>query len=65
MIIAFPRERCRRSGGKIHGPRCSIVILPVVRIERWTDEPERAPRKAKSTTKSTPKVTDKSERKTP
>jgi hypothetical protein len=34
VIIAFPRARCRISGGRIRGP-CTIVILPVVRIERW------------------------------
>jgi hypothetical protein len=59
MIIAFPRERCRISAGKIRGPRCTVIILPVVRIERWPEEPERAPRKAKSTTKRTAKTTAK------
>jgi hypothetical protein len=61
MIIAFPRERCRRSSGKIGGPCCSVIILPVVRIERWPEEPTPTPRKTKSTTKTT----DKSKRKTP
>ena len=65
MIIAFPRERCRSSGGKIRGPSCSVIILPVVRIERWPDEPEPTPRKAKNTTKSTTKITTKSKGKTP
>ena len=65
MIIAFPRHRCRISAGKIRGGHCTIVILPVVRIERWPEEPARAPPKAKITTKSTNKSTAKSKRKTP
>jgi len=65
MIIAFPRDRCRISAGKIRGARCTVVILPVVRIERWPAEPERAPRKAKITAKITSKITSKSKRKTP
>jgi hypothetical protein len=59
MIIAFPRERCRISAGKIRGGHCAVIILPVVRIERWPEEPKRAPRKAKITTKSTDKPTAK------
>jgi hypothetical protein len=66
MIIAFPRDRCRVSGGKIRGPRCSIVILPVIRIERWPEKStaKRAPRKARITTKITSKIKTKSKRKT-
>jgi hypothetical protein len=65
MIIAFPRHRCRISAGKIRGGHCTVIILPVVRIERWPEEPQRTPRKAKSTTKRTAKTTAKTERKTP
>jgi hypothetical protein len=61
MIIAFPRDRCRVSTGKIRGARCTVIILPVVRIERWPEKPKRTPRKAKITAK----ITAKSKRKTP
>jgi hypothetical protein len=65
MIIAFPRDRCRVSSGKIRGGACSIVILPVVRIERWPEPPEPAPRGSKSTSKSKLKPTSPKKRKTP
>jgi hypothetical protein len=61
-VIAFPRERCRASSGKTggktsgkmngktSGPGCTVIILPVVRIERWPAKPtrKRNPRKRKT-----------------
>ncbi len=40
MVIKFPDERIAR-GGSIDGQseHASIIILPVIRIERGTDEP--------------------------
>jgi hypothetical protein len=54
MVIAFPRDRCRaprgKTGGKTSGLGCTIIILPVVRIERWPVKPtrKRNPRKRKT-----------------
>jgi hypothetical protein len=44
MVLAFPRERCRLSAGKIAGPSAAIIILPCVRIERHSDRPKPAAR---------------------
>jgi hypothetical protein len=63
MVITFPRDRCRASTGKIRGAHCSVIILPVVRIERWPEEP--TPRRTARKAKTTAKTTAKSKRKTP
>jgi hypothetical protein len=38
-VITFPAERPARSGGSDFHGHASIVILPVIRIERHDDDP--------------------------
>jgi hypothetical protein len=51
-VIAFPRERCRISSGKIRGAVCTVIILPVIHIARWPEEPNNPARKRKSKRKT-------------
>ncbi len=48
MVLAFPRDRCRPSTGKIRGGHsCKVYILPAVRIERPPEPPQPKARKRK------------------
>jgi len=52
-VISFPRGRRSRKkpvDARLQGPAAAVVILPVVRIERWDDD--QAP-SAKSRTPAT------------
>jgi hypothetical protein len=42
IVIVFPAERCTAGSGLIeaHDDSGSVIILPVIRIERQGDKPE-------------------------
>ena len=50
IVIAFPAEKCTAGSGLVeaHEQRGSVIILPVIRIERHVDEPTGAPANGKS-----------------
>ena len=43
-VIRFPTERAmaRKTAPRPAGETASIIILPVVRIERWAQKPQRS-----------------------
>jgi hypothetical protein len=41
VVIDFPKDRaaCRAQGAASMDGHCEVVILPVIRIDRYEDEP--------------------------
>ena len=41
IVIAFPAEKCTAGSGLVeaHGESGSVIILPVIRIERHSEAP--------------------------